>query len=968
MKKTKYAKGGRTIGGMSARLEYLTDAIGSDELYDKFRSKTGITSNDLKDIDAVAFAYTDYGGDFFDRVAIAYFNSNYPKNIVWETSAYNGANAIVFGDVAREYMTATENYPLGFEDLESAYYEAKDEAYYEMFENIIEELERDEWDFDKTSVYNYLNEAVGGRYNVLPSGQVDYNEREIIDELFDEGLIDKENFAKGGNMMDAEEESYSGLEKKAFWAGGNQGMRASMGKDYMTFEEWAEQNKIKPTKELRSAFIEGGKKALGMARGNYAKGGNMNTWTVKSHSGASGKYCLYNSYTGKSMGKFNSKESAVRFAKNMGSKAYAKGGLMGKLKSSASKIGKSVKSGYSKGKQYAKDKLHQKKKDIALDVIYETKENLAEGRDERMATEKAYNVVDRRYAKGGRVSVGNKVKIKDSGKTMRVNKISKNSDGYIEFSGSQGSYLKGDIDKMAKGGGVRSRRVSELLDEVTDYSDINKSDIPKIFNAETFEKGLDDDEIITKINKHLIHLGYTYDSKEYKWVKKMAKGGTTKTSRTDKQAYQRIKELIEPKGIWWVELWSSGNKGRLRVDYRKFNTKKEAEIFAKKIKQNFANKKTTDGVLYKYKRMWFEEKNDGFEDLRLKWKKLKEGYYAKGGTTKTSNNNARQYVEAMQPFEGSNLEGKMINGCYVVLSYGYYPIFVYKDGNWYENSNKYSNTTAKQMSRVRPYEDVNVIIKKTTEEMKKLYNKYAKGGKITEQIKSLKQGIADIDNEISNLWSDNSKGADRKREKLVAKRRQLWNKLYPLEKKLPKDQQGYLPLPTKLKKYREGRFAKGGAFKLKRGTTDLYMLKYISELANTYTKKLTQKQYQSLRNKLYDKGVSEGYFYDTDENYEKFDKKLGQALKVDWDSMAKGGKTEELKDRYVVEIRVHDDEGDYSEEDYEFDNKEEAFAFARRKGDVHEIYYYPKGRDSNPIHLWGNGGLIGGFNYSIGGL
>ena len=88
------------------------------------------------------------------------------------------------------------------------------------------------------------------------------------------------------------------------------------------------------------------------------------------------------------------------------------------------------------------------------------------------------------------------------------------------------------------------------------------------------------------------------------------------------------------------------------------------------------------------------------------------------------------------------------------------------------------------------------------------------------------------------------------------------------------------------------KMAKGGGVKLKRGTTDLYMIKYISELASTYNKKLTQKQYQSLRNKMYDKGVSEGYFYDTDENYEKFDKKLGQALKVDWDTMAKGGSTE----------------------------------------------------------------------------
>ena len=57
------------------------------------------------------------------------------------------------------------------------------------------------------------------------------------------------------------------------------------------------------------------------------------------------------------------------------------------------------------------------------------------------------------------------------------------------------------------------------------------------------------------------------------------------------------------------------------------------------------------------------------------------------------------------------------------------------------------------------------------------------------------------------------------------------------------------------------------------------------------------------------------------------------------------------KDEYIVEIRVHDDEGDYSEEDYDFDTKAEAIAFARKKGNVHSIYFYPKGTDCNPKHI-----------------
>jgi hypothetical protein len=88
-----------------------------------------------------------------------------------------------------------------------------------------------------------------------------------------------------------------------------------------------------------------------------------------------------------------------------------------------------------------------------------------------------------------------------------------------------GIYVKAGT-KYASGGGVgRKKRVYELLDEVTDYSQVNKKDIPKSFADEAYEKELDDDEIQTKINKHLISIGYEYDSNNYLWVKKYASGG-----------------------------------------------------------------------------------------------------------------------------------------------------------------------------------------------------------------------------------------------------------------------------------------------------------------------------------------------------------------------------------------------------------------------------------------------------------
>ena len=58
-----------------------------------------------------------------------------------------------------------------------------------------------------------------------------------------------------------------------------------------------------------------------------------------------------------------------------------------------------------------------------------------------------------KYGKGGIISEGDKVTIKDSGATMTVTKIVKNSKGQVEFSGSEGAFLIGDIKKQMKKGG-----------------------------------------------------------------------------------------------------------------------------------------------------------------------------------------------------------------------------------------------------------------------------------------------------------------------------------------------------------------------------------------------------------------------------------------------------------------------------------------------------------------------------------
>lgn len=76
-------------------------------------------------------------------------------------------------------------------------------------------------------------------------------------------------------------------------------------------------------------------------------------------------------------------------------------------------------------------------------------------------------------------------------------------------------------------------------------------------------------------------------------------------------------------------------------------------------------------------------------------------------TNRVANNNARRYVQALEEFSGSNTAGEWAhNGeimWYSVYSYGYHwPLFVYEDGRWYENADKYSRTTSKHHGQLHP--------------------------------------------------------------------------------------------------------------------------------------------------------------------------------------------------------------------------------------------------------------------------
>jgi hypothetical protein len=125
-------------------------------------------------------------------------------------------------------------------------------------------------------------------------------------------------------------------------------------------------------------------------------------------------------------------------------------------------------------------------------------------------------------------------------------------------------------------------------------------------------------------------------------------------------------------------------------------------------------------------------KNNGYKFIQDGKEFEDGGMMARGGVERIANSNAREYSENMIPFKGNNLEAKTLdNGDYVVLSYGYYPIWFYSkaENQWYGNSTKYSVTTSKQMSQSRPTYDAKMLTRNDLEQVMMKYSaKFEQGG------------------------------------------------------------------------------------------------------------------------------------------------------------------------------------------------------------------------------------------------
>jgi hypothetical protein len=97
-------------------------------------------------------------------------------------------------------------------------------------------------------------------------------------------------------------------------------------------------------------------------------------------------------------------------------------------------------------------------------------------------------------------------------------------------------------------------------------------------------------------------------------------------------------------------------------------------------------------------------REDGRYDLT---KKSEINQYHTLKKQKTSNANARDFVVELKPFKGSNLRADWEqdhNGewAYIVYSWDWYPIFMYKYKRWFEVDDRYSSSTGKHMSNATP--------------------------------------------------------------------------------------------------------------------------------------------------------------------------------------------------------------------------------------------------------------------------
>lgn len=114
----------------------------------------------------------------------------------------------------------------------------------------------------------------------------------------------------------------------------------------------------------------------------------------------------------------------------------------------------------------------------------------------------------------------------------------------------------------------------------------------------------------------------------------------------------------------------------------------------------------------------------------------------------TPNTKAKLYTIALMPFKGSNLIGRWSKDYkgkpfYEVVSYDWYPVYIFKDDKWYEVTKRYSSSTSRQMENANPVkwdgELQEVVYLLTEEEMNMLKRGVSHEEVMKHKVKQLKR-------------------------------------------------------------------------------------------------------------------------------------------------------------------------------------------------------------------------------------
>ena len=131
------------------------------------------------------FAYTDYGGSFLDKVIISYFKEYYPENIVHEKTSWNGENAFVFGEPAKElYELIITGNILDFDYLGQYYTETKYNIIADTAQQYINDNGLD------NELYDIVCEWLAENSHIEPNF-LDYSETDLNEYLQKNGYVEQ---------------------------------------------------------------------------------------------------------------------------------------------------------------------------------------------------------------------------------------------------------------------------------------------------------------------------------------------------------------------------------------------------------------------------------------------------------------------------------------------------------------------------------------------------------------------------------------------------------------------------------------------------------------------------------------------------------------------------------------------------------------------------------------------------------